>query len=84
MEAGVFNQCHSPLALNDSLSVDFDIIATPFPEHDGLLERVVPCVLLPVLNIVCELQGVRLLLFEGPVGAVDSPVSHHRDGYVYH
>lgn len=45
-----------PLALNDAGAVDLDIGSSPFPEHDGFLEGMVPGVLLPILDVVGELQ----------------------------
>lgn len=44
-----------PLALNHTLTVNLDVFAAPFPEHNGLLEWVIPCVLLPVLHVIGEL-----------------------------
>lgn len=51
-----------PLAFDNSFSVDLNVLATPFPKHDGLLKRVIPCVLLPILHIICELQMLDLPL----------------------
>lgn len=44
-----------PLALNDTLTINLDVFAAPFPEHNGLLEWVIPGVLLPVLHVIGEL-----------------------------
>lgn len=44
-----------PLALNNSLAIDLDVLTSPLPEHDRLLEGVVPGILLPVFNVIRKL-----------------------------
>jgi hypothetical protein len=45
------------LAFDHTPAIDLDVVATPFPEHDRLLEGVIPGVLLPVLDIIGELNA---------------------------
>jgi hypothetical protein len=43
------------ISIQSTLAEDFDILATPHPECNGLLESVVEVVRLPVLDIIGEL-----------------------------
>lgn len=47
-----------PLAVTveSTSSVNLDILSTPLPEHDGVLERMVEGIILPVLGVVGELD----------------------------
>lgn len=54
-----------PVAVQCTLAEDLDVLATPDPEGDGLLEGVVKVILLPVFNVVGELS---LLSAEAQVG----------------
>lgn len=54
----------APLALDNSLAIDLDVLTTPLPEHDRLLERVVPGILLPVLNVIRKL--ISCLVYATP------------------
>lgn len=46
-----------PLTFNYSISVYLDIFTSPFPEHYRLLERMIPGILLPIFNVICELRN---------------------------
>lgn len=44
------------IAVENTLSVQLHLVATPLPEHDGILERVGEGILLPVGSVVGELD----------------------------
>ena len=46
-----------PIAVQHTTPEDLDVLTTPAPEGDGLLEVVVEVVGLPVGDVVCELSG---------------------------
>lgn len=68
-----------PVAVECTLAEDLDVLATPDPKGDGLLEGVIKVILLPVFNVISELSLLSAQAQVGDVGHFLSipPSIHH-------
>src|SRR4051794_36931623 len=63
------------ISIQSTLAENFDVLATPNPEGNGLLESIVEVVCLPVLNIIRKLPMSAWLI---PLWQNDIPSIRHR------